>query len=1491
MAGELNITETLNNDEFLRNLEKSNQALSSHTANVQRESSKIDDALSNIGKVAAGYFGIQAMQSFVSQLVNVRGEFQQLDVAFSTMLRSKEKANELMAQIVDTAAKTPFTLTQVASGAKQLLAYQVAAEDVNDTVIRLGNISAGVSVPLDRLILAYGQVKAKGKLQGDDMRQFTEAGIPMIHELAKVMGVADNEISKMVESGKIGFPQVQQVVQNLTNSGGMFYNLMEKQSKTLTGELSNLHDAWDRMLNKMGESNDGALSGMILSATSLVENYQEVLDIIGGLVIVYGAYKAAVIAVNVVSAIQREIAVQQMLANIGNTGATITLTTAEGLQAVAASAASKAQLALNASMLANPYVLGAMALAGLVVGLIAYVKATDSAANSKKRIDEMNSSVNSKIDEQKSKTDTLVQSIQSETSTNLTKIEALQKLQELYPSIFANMDAEQVKKMNSVELQKKINQELENQKLIEKEKQAQSQIDIMQKHDSFVPEQMPNGATTVNPISSSDYDTAVKTTQQLREEIGKLKQAQWEANTPITEQLAYYSDIKKNLQEQQTELEKTRKKNVDITDSWGGFKSAVEQMSFNAILTQLNTIDGKIKGLSVLNPTAGQTVGQRTDENVNSTKEAEDRLRQMRAKGSTATIGEIKAQQDKIKELKSDYSTLTGVVEKHHSTVHKVVEGTLEYYHKLAKTLKESATSYDSITRKYTNKKGEDITPKISDSEQKIKELTFRSFDEEVTYKKSQYDEYYRYISLVGQEAADKQYSALLKGGASYTEYLQSQHEKLGKIIDSGTATTEQVANFNKITTALQAINGVKNPFERFTDDLTKLKEESKTTGEYLDALAKKKEDIQSGKTNLSTEDKTKAVNQIDKTIAETSKKNLDDLLNKYKSIQQQMLDVQDQYNSDIRILSASLVSAQTDEQRKAASDAIKLREDGYNQELTLLGDNVLKQTSLYHQLFGDLSNVGYDSLRGLNNKVKSMLDSATKSTDSTGSISYSVIVDTKDSEGNTIQKSVKITESVFNELKQKTKENGDQMSKSNPFKSLIDDIKDYSKATTDEEKKASVKKIAGDAASSIDLVKGTFDSVVNGMDKMGVAMDDNTKAIIGDIGGILEGASQLAQGIATGNPLAIVQGSISVISSGIDLIFGGKDRKIEKSIKEHQQAVKDLEVEYNELKKAVDKALGEDYLKDQASVINNLKLQKAELEQELALAESKSGKKKDQSQIDDIKSQLQTVSDSINDTIDAMSQKIMTTTGKDFASTLGSAIFDAVASGADAFDVIQEKSKDVVSNIVKQWLETKLLEKPLQEALDTLENKIVVKTNDGSVDKIAELQAKINELSKTNLSKSMFASQIKDYEDQIAKLQSSSTSSSWTELNLNTPEAQAALEEFKTNTQALGQDYASVLNQMNWLFDTSSSTNSTKGAIQGTSEETAGIIAGRLTNIILSNDRFATAQEEGLKVNRSMLITLNSIDTNTANTVSELKDMNNLLKTDSGLMRAKGLF
>jgi len=254
------------------------------TGAAAQETKKTNDILATIGIGGAATLGvsklIQTLEGIKDKVIAVRGEYENAQIAFETMLGSKEKADELMQRIMVMAAKTPFSQNEIVDGVKQLLAYQESSETVIDTMTRLGNIAAGLGVPLSRLILVYGQVKAKGKLMGDDLKQFTEAGIPLVNELAKAFGVTKAKVYDLVSAGKVGFKDVQNVLENLTAKGGMFYDLMGKQSESLSGKVSNMHDAWDRLYIAIGKADAwkkaiGYITKVIDRITELIEGVDE----------------------------------------------------------------------------------------------------------------------------------------------------------------------------------------------------------------------------------------------------------------------------------------------------------------------------------------------------------------------------------------------------------------------------------------------------------------------------------------------------------------------------------------------------------------------------------------------------------------------------------------------------------------------------------------------------------------------------------------------------------------------------------------------------------------------------------------------------------------------------------------------------------------------------------------------------------------------------------------------------------------------------------------------------------------------------------------------------------------------------------------------------------------------------------------------------------------------------------------------------------------
>ena len=380
-------------------------------------------------KGATAYFTLQGAQSFISQMVAVRSQFQQLEISFGTMLKSKEKANELMAQLTDLAAKTPFGLEEVSEGAKKLLAFQVPAEEVTETLRRMGDVASGLGVPMGQLIHVYGQVKAQGKLMTNDLYQFMNAGIPIIAELSKVVGKSETEIKDMVSAGKIGFTEIQAVIKNMTNEGGLFYNLMAEQSKSLGGQISNLKDNFDQMLNEIGKASEGIVSGAIKGVSFLVENYETIGKLIAGLIVSYGTYRAALIATA---------AVQQVVA-----ARTAGMTVAEMAHYTWLVLVEKAQKLLNLTMIANPYALAAAALVGLVSYMVMFKKEVTVAEQAQKSFNDEQERQKKVLEDERNEIEKLIEVVKDENAAKGQRINALNRLKDIYPDIFSKYKTEE----------------------------------------------------------------------------------------------------------------------------------------------------------------------------------------------------------------------------------------------------------------------------------------------------------------------------------------------------------------------------------------------------------------------------------------------------------------------------------------------------------------------------------------------------------------------------------------------------------------------------------------------------------------------------------------------------------------------------------------------------------------------------------------------------------------------------------------------------------------------------------------------------------------------------------------------------------------------------------------------------------------------------------------------------------------------------------------
>lgn len=432
--GSLSFELQLKMAQFKEDAKRASQELSKLGKTAEDEGKRIDNSFSNIGRNLSSLGAVVGAQQLVKEIVRVRGEFQKLDVAFTTMLGSQEKATALMNQLVRTAATTPFGLQDVAGGAKQLLAYGMEAEKINDTLIRLGDIAAGLSIPLGDMTYLFGTTMVQGRMYTQDLNQFVGRGIPLIKEFAEQFGVAESKVKDLVTEGKIGFPELQKAIMSMTSEGGQFAGLMEAQSKTIAGQVANLEDAIESMFNSIGTDAQDIISGTLTAITNLVENYEKVGKVLLSLVSVFGVYKTAVMAVTAIQTIQAT--------TVG--GLSKIMLVYEGVVQLVA----KAQKILNATMLTNPYVLVATAVAGLVAYLVMMKDETELIAEAEAEYNAKLEETARVEEERKKRVQELIKVAEDESKSTESRKASLAKLEKQYPAIFEKYDTEYEKLKN-----------------------------------------------------------------------------------------------------------------------------------------------------------------------------------------------------------------------------------------------------------------------------------------------------------------------------------------------------------------------------------------------------------------------------------------------------------------------------------------------------------------------------------------------------------------------------------------------------------------------------------------------------------------------------------------------------------------------------------------------------------------------------------------------------------------------------------------------------------------------------------------------------------------------------------------------------------------------------------------------------------------------------------------------------------------------------------
>ncbi|MEZ2337693.1 tape measure protein [Mucilaginibacter sp. RCC_168] len=791
--GPIDIEILINNPALLRSLLQGERDTTQVFNRIQKQAKSNSDQLDAWAKkaatAAASYFSISAAKNFVAELVNVRGEFEQLQIAYETILKSKQKGDALFAETANFAATTPFNFTDVAQGTKQLLAYGFQAKDITSTLTTLGNVASGVSAPLGDIVYLYGTLKTQGRAYAQDIRQFTGRGIPIIAELAKQFKVSEDQINKLVEAGRVGFPEVEKAFNSLTGAGGIFYNLMEKQSHTLTGQLSNLQDKFQMMLNTIGESNEGILVGGIEMASKLIENYQHVIDIVESLIITYGAYRAALLLSTAASAANAvAIGLETVAYRILRDG--LDLLNAKQILAVASTAAYTAVIA------------------ALVIALKSWHDASALQNSILEESGKITTDANAQVDQQKNKINELTKIINDHNNTQDQRLGALKKLNEISPEYLGNITLETANtkaaskaiKDYLADLDNKLvgeaaySQKLENLKKINELKVKGT--DALSKFEY-------TGLSLKNSFGGGSWKALVDADQNDKEIVDALI-AKYEAANKVIDK-NFGEQIKKTLTGDETAKSFASKFQTDLKAalSADGVKKILDD--FNMIFkeagseTDLESLrDGISNKLKALAP--------------NDSQKADLKKRLLEVKKLIATYDPGNDQ--KLATTAFDAAQRYGdIIQKIYQLNEKYNNNALtDDEQKLAAIRADFAKISADIDKYNANPKN---TRKINKGALQANEQSFtdnqaennetKAIADGLDKQKALYQEYYDYRDKLGEDAANKQYAELLAGGKDFESYL--------KLIQN---------TFLSSDLTPQAYEDRKNLFEKYSLEVTK---------------------------------------------------------------------------------------------------------------------------------------------------------------------------------------------------------------------------------------------------------------------------------------------------------------------------------------------------------------------------------------------------------------------------------------------------------------------------------------------------------------------------------------------------------------------------------------------------------------------------------------------------------------------------------------------
>lgn len=1340
------------------------KASDTHNAAMKRTNTTMSSQSRIAGELKnqiANVYSIYTLERFVRGLYTIGGEFQKQRIALTSILGDSMKAETIFNRIKDLAVVSPFQFKELASYAKQLSAYSIPYEELYDTTKRLADISAGVGVDMGRIILAYGQVRSAAFLRGQELRQFTEAGIPLVDELAKrftkLTGVVTSagDVFDKISRKEVSFGMVKDVLWELTDEGGKFYNMQEALAESLAGKWSNLQDAWDVMMADIAESNSGVLSDSLELLTDLMKHWEAVADILGILVGLYGSYKTAVIAVNVAQ--KSSFAISQMQAYYTwlNKGVKVT------------KAAAVAQWALNSAMKVNPWVFWITTLGAIVTTLTVFQEKVETVAEKIKKLNIEFSKNIEKIKEEESKAKGYISRIFDKTNGIDAQRRAYLNLQKIYPSLFENMKFEQFLLEGEYQaIQKVVSASREREKVksaglvigaTNNRNEAQRELNRLKSRREYYQ-------------SLDGYENVI---ESLDEDIKKQEEVLSQAQKTLNDALENYSTYKI--------------KKDDKNSAW--FKKATELYEKFGIERLKPDAEGclqkYIENIIGANEDASSTLSEWTKKEGEWNEETRKSIDKAKLlKNATdeilKTFGRVTKETQNTKDpIAEQWEARTDLIDKAVSSYEKwrKIEGE-EAASQRVKGISEFAPIFDksgvNLDLKDPSRAYKYIQGQLDRSKEKQEDL---------------------YISLgvkidkAGIDSAKKEVDDALKEIEKYVSQTGEKWDLYKKLFN---------ASGNKSLSMNIAFGGevsFKSVVDDLRNQLSKALENTESKFSVTDVLAMKEDDVKKQFGEGVILKLYQSINEESKKMRSESLENLLGMIEDYKDYAQRIKDIERNLQKDLADIESQrgqLGEEATDRliaqrKKKASEDAASTKFEQFKSsedwaktfdDLDRLSSATLSRLIKNLEEFKNTTgqSLKVNEFKELVNVLKKLRDESESrnpfKTLSDGIKEYAEATEKlkrAQKELGFIQDGGEVTTGVSETNHTETKKTDSGLSyqtkvvdKLTPkLKTLTDAERDVTDAQ-DEQSSASDKVSVSfnEIISMADALVGTLGDLSSMFDALGNDSMADTLDMLQGVGSGLINIGTGAASIMSGNPLQMVQGAASVVG-GITGIIGSiakaHDKKLDKAIEKSKLRAQELQNVYDAIEKGLEHFLGSgtemklvDAEKDRSELIQLnsqieaiRKKEKLNIFDEIALSRySKEAEKLnkrvsaydeggaygyqralmeeqiselekqkqaeldkkdvDQSKVADYEAQIAEMQQQVKDFAEETAETLYGIDLKGWASELGDALYEAWQKGENGAEAFKNKVADIMGNVMNSVLKIGVLE-PAMKQLQTM--------------------------------------------------------------------------------------------------------------------------------------------------------------------------------------------